>query len=234
MDETQEKAEKLQQKLNNSPMILLSEFAAKQKGEQLQVQRKKPDNVNQASDFWLQRPDVDKIIASARSLRDRCLIKLLYFGMVRRNEARSLRIEDLDFARCRLNLKITKRSKPRVVPVIEPGVFEDLRLHVGKRNTGWVFMSTSKDGRLSNKAINDIVGATAQLAGVKQPNPRRKNLNPHIFRHSYARYLRRRQPPIAIEVLQKLLGHADVKTTLGTYGTADLDFMESELRRCLL
>lgn len=220
-------------KLNVSHAILLSEFEATKKGRELQVKRKKPEQVNQASDFWLKREDVELIISRARNLRDRCLLKLLYFGMVRRNEARSLRIEDIDFANLRLNLRITKRSKPRTVPIFENGVFDDLRLYIEKRTIGWVFLSKSKDGRLSNKAINDIVGQTAELAGIKQPNPRLKTLNPHIFRHSFARYLRRRNPPIAIEVLQKLLGHKSVKTTIDIYGSADLTFIEDELKRCM-
>jgi len=39
-------------------------------------------------------------------------------------------------------------------------------------------------------------------------------------------------PLIAIEVLQKILGHSDIKTTMNIYGSADLQFMEDELHRC--
>ncbi|MFA5077354.1 MAG: tyrosine-type recombinase/integrase [Candidatus Micrarchaeia archaeon] len=236
MEEEKEKGAEASLKLVNTPSesssIQLPQFEAREEAGQLQVKRKKPDQVNQSSDFWLKQEDVLKLIGSARSLRDRCILKLLYFGMLRRNEARSLRIEDIDFPRHRLNLHITKRSKPRSVPITEPGVFDDLRLYLEKRATGWVFVSKSKDGRLSNTAINDIVGLTAQLAGIANPNPRLRKLNPHILRHSFARHLRRQSPPIAIEVLQKLLGHKSVSTTMNIYASADLDFMEEELKRC--
>lgn len=220
-------------KLNNTQAIMLSGFEAKEKDGQIIIKSKKPQRVNQNSDFWLQREQVDKLFSASHSLRDRCILKLLYFGMLRRNEARSLKIEDCDFSAHRLNLKITKRSKPRCVPIIEGDVWDDLRLMIGSRKTGWVFMSKSKDGRLSPKAINDIVGGTATGAGIAQPNPRLRTLNPHILRHSRARWLRRQNPPVAIEVLQKLLGHSSVKTTMDIYGTADLQFMEDELRRCI-
>lgn len=219
-------------KLNASHAIALSEFQAKQKDGQLVIRPKKPERVNQNSDFWLKREQVDLLLSAARSLRDRCLLKLLYFGMLRRNEARSLKIEDCDFTAKRLNLKITKRSKPRTVPIMEPGVWDDLRLSVGSRKAGWVFASKSKDGRLSPKAINDIVAQSAKAAALAQPNPNLRRMNPHILRHSFARHLRRQTPPIAIEVLQKLLGHSSVRTTMDIYGTADLEFMEDELRRC--
>jgi len=224
--------EKLDKIPSKASSVQLTQFEARKKAGHLQVQHKKPELVNQSSDFWLKQEDVLRLIGAARSLRDRCIIKLLYFGMLRRNEARSLRIEDIDFQARRLHLHITKRSKPRTVPIIEPGVLDDLKLFIEKRSAGWVFLSKSKDGRLSNTAINDIVGQTAQLAGLANPNPRLRNLNPHILRHSFARHLRRQSPPCAIEVLQKLLGHKSVSTTMNIYASADLDFMEQELKRC--
>jgi len=224
------------QKLNRiAPKALtmqISGFQVQRRAGQLQVKPHKPEQVNQASDFWLKREVVEKIISKCRTLRDRCIHKLLYYGLMRRNEVRSLKIEDIDFARKRLHLQITKRSKPRTVPVLMPGVIEDVQLLIEKRKSGWVFLSKSKDGRLSNKTINDIVGDTAELAGVKTPNPRRKNMNPHIYRHSFARHLRRQKPPIAIEVLQKLLGHKDIRTTMNIYGSADMEFIEEEMARC--
>lgn len=226
------KAEKGNSIAPKSLTVQVPGFQLQRRAGQLQVKRKMTEQVNQASDFWLKREEVEKIISSCRTLRDRCIHKLLYYGMMRRNEVRSLKIEQIDFARKRLHLQITKRSKPRTVPVLVPGVLEDVRLLIEKRRAGWVFLSKSKDGRLANKSINDIVGDTADRAGVKTPNPRRKRMNPHIYRHSFARHLRRQKPPIAIEVLQKLLGHKDIRTTMNIYGSADLEFIEEEMNRC--
>jgi integrase/recombinase XerD len=223
-------------KLNTSYMkrqaVQIPQFQVRQTKEGVAVQRMKPQGANQASDYWLQQEDVLKMISAAQSARDKAIIGLLYFGMLRRHEARSLKIEDIDWQNRILHLKITKGSKPRSVPIVEERVFEYLRMEIGKRTSGWVFLSKSKDGRLSNQAINEIVAKVAGAAGVKNPNPRRKKLNPHILRHSFARFLRRQNPPIAIEVLQKLLGHANVGTTMNIYASADMDFMKKELERC--
>lgn len=220
------------QKLNISSTDLLSGFQAKQKNGVLIIKPNKINPVNQSSDFWLKLEQVEKIFSACKNLRDRVVIKLMYYGLLRRNEVRSLRIEDCDFNSKTLHLRITKRSKPRSVPIIQNEVWEDLRLLISNRKTGWVFVSKSKDGRLSPKALNDIVGQTAKLAGIEQPNPRLKTMNPHILRHSRARFLRRQNPPIAIEVLQKLLGHSSVKTTMDIYASADLQFISDELNRC--
>lgn len=208
--------------------------------EKGKVKAKKYRGLNQASDYWLPFEDVQKIIGGCYNPRDRAIIMLLYYGMLRRHEARSLKIENIDFANGILHLKITKGTKdgrgkenPRSVPIVESAVFDAIRMHIGKRTSGWAFISNSKDGRLSNQAINEIVKQAAINAKITSPNPNRATVNPHLFRHSFARYLRRQAPPIAIEVLQKLLGHRNVSTTLNIYATADVNFMQAELRRCM-
>jgi len=240
MAETPGKEQDADAKLNTSlkGTVSLPQFELKEKGGELRVKRTAHKGVNQASDYWLPYEDAQRLINAPTDVRDRAILACLYFGMLRRHEARSLKIEDIDFENRVLHLKITKGTKdgkkenPRSVPIVEDRVFDYLRLHIRGRKAGWVFLSKSKDGRLSNAAINEIVGRAAQLAGIANPNPKHRRLNPHILRHSFARYLRRRQPPIAIEVLQKLLGHKSVSTTMNIYATADLDFMQSELKRC--
>jgi len=221
-------------KLNISAGKLLSvemdNFVVIKKEGIIEIVRKKKEY--EPSDFWIKREDVERMFATAKSLRDRCILKLLYFAMMRRNEVRSLRIEDVNFDTRMLNLQITKRGRPRSIPIISDSLLDDLRLVIGKRTSGWVFLSKSKDGRLSNVAINDIVAKAGADAGIVNPNPHRKKINPHILRHSFARYLRRQQPPIAIEVLQKLLGHKSVKTTMDIYASADMEFVRGELERC--
>jgi integrase len=232
MPETKENEAGLQEKGNTSHAILLSEFEAKQRGEELQVKRKKPQRANERADFALKHEDCLRIINAAQGPRDRTIIGLLYFALLRRDEVRSLGIENVNFPNHRLDLTRTKGGKPRSVPIVEDSVLLGLQDIIGKRTKGWVFVSKSKDGRFSNKAINDIVAKTAARAGVSNPAPGMKNVNPHIFRHSRARFLRRQSPPMAIECLQRIMGHSTIKTTLDIYGRPDLAFMEEELRRC--
>ena len=55
---------------------------------------------------------------------------------------------------------------------------------------------------------------------MPNPNPRYKNINPHLLRHSLARNWKRHGG--SIESLQKLLGHERIATTLELYGTESL------------
>ncbi|MFX0139898.1 MAG: tyrosine-type recombinase/integrase, partial [Candidatus Hodarchaeota archaeon] len=63
-------------------------------------------------------------------------------------------------------------------------------------------------------------------AGIKNPNPRLKHINPHIFRHSIARYLKNKG--FSVEWIQNFLGHASYKTTMDMYGTLSIDEMQQE------
>jgi integrase len=51
---------------------------------------------------------------------------------------------------------------------------------------------------------------------VKNPNPRLQNMNPHIFRHSFSRLSL--AAGIPFNMVQRIAGHADARTTLQMYG----------------
>ena len=56
-----------------------------------------------------------------------------------------------------------------------------------------------------------------------------RNVNIHMLRHTYAtRCIESRMPA---EVLQKLLGHKDISTTINTYTTIFDEFKEDEVAR---
>ena len=83
---------------------------------------------------------------------------------------------------------------------------------------GNIFTSVKNyPGGLSLKQINEIVGKCAQKAGVKHPNPARKQINPHLFRHSFVRNALKAGMPL--QYVQKILGHSSIKTTIDVYGT---------------
>ena len=68
-------------------------------------------------------------------------------------------------------------------------------------------------------------------AGVENPNPKYKNLTPHLFRHSFAREWKKQGG--SIESLSKILGHTSVKTTLDEYGTEDIDQVQENYERVM-
>jgi integrase len=72
--------------------------------------------------------------------------------------------------------------------------------------------------------VNTIVQKVGESAGVTNPNPGRAQLNPHIFRHSIARYLKSKG--FSAEWIQNFLGHQSYQTTMDMYGTISIDEMQ--------
>jgi site-specific recombinase XerD len=86
-----------------------------------------------------------------------------------------------------------------------------------------VFLS-NQGTALSLRSINYVIEGVAKRAGVENPNPRLQHLNPHIFRHSIARFLKSKG--FTAEWIQNFLGHQSYKTTMDMYGTISIDEMQ--------
>lgn len=63
------------------------------------------------------------------------------------------------------------------------------------------------------------------MAGVRHPNPAKEDINPHLFRHSFARMMLERG--MRMEEVQKLLGHSSIRTTMDVYGTPGMETVQS-------
>lgn len=177
-----------------------------------------------ASAYHLKPSEVKKIIYSTINFRDRCLLKTLYWAGLRREEARTLDVRDIDFDRKRI--KVTgKGNKTRIIPVIDEDFLSDLNHLIGKSSQGPVFLGPNSKP-LSARRINYIVQKAGERSGIKNPNPALKNINPHIFRHSIARFLK--SQGFSAEWIQNFLGHASFKTTMDMYGTISIDEMQDE------
>src|SRR5215467_4769001 len=79
--------------------------------------------------------------------------------------------------------------------------------------------------------VNHIVETIGVKAGVTNPNPRLMHLNPHLFRHSIARFLKSKC--FSAEWIQNFLGHESYKTTMDMYGTLSIDEMQEVGARLL-
>jgi integrase/recombinase XerD len=176
-----------------------------------------------ASAYHLKPPDIRKLIIAAPTFRDRCVIKTLYWLGLRRQELVNLDVRDIDFGRKRVTVRKGKGGKTRIVPMIDDEYIGDLKHLIGHRTEGPVFLS-NQDRALSLRRVNDIVETLGQKAGIANPNPRLRHLNPHIFRHSIARFLKSKG--FSAEWIQNFLGHESYQTTMDMYGTISLDEMQ--------
>ena len=173
------------------------------------------------NEYYLSWEEINKIIASAKNLKERVVLKILARTGMRRFELMNLRVKDLDFERKRIHITrgkggTEKEPKARVVP-IDDDTLQDLRFYLDGRRSGKLIQSnkTASEG-ISLSAINRIVSGAAERAKISNPNPKSKHLNPHIFRHSFSRLSL--MEGIPFNIVQKIAGHADARTTLQMYG----------------
>jgi integrase len=82
----------------------------------------------------------------------------------------------------------------------------------------WIFASPSRHGRLpwSADSVNDAYKKAASTAEVA-------HVSTHSMRHTYRSWLDAVGTPIAVQ--QKLMRHADIRTTMNTYGDVVTDEM---------
>ncbi len=82
----------------------------------------------------------------------------------------------------------------------------------------WIFASPAQLGRLpwSADSVNDAYKKAASAAGIA-------HVSTHSMRHTYRSWLDAVGTPIAVQ--QKLMRHADIRTTMNTYGDVVTDEM---------
>jgi len=132
------------------------------------------------------------------------IVEFLYDTGARISEACSLRWEDLDFERKQILLR-GKGRKQRLVPLAKP-LQELLLIQKQAKQSPWVFPS-HRDVR---KSVDPrVVRRWLRRLSLEQGS--RKNLHPHLFRHSTATHLL--DGGADLRVIQELLGHASLSTT---------------------
>jgi len=87
-----------------------------------------------------------------------------------------------------------------------------------KAESDWVFASPAQIGRLpwSADSLNDAYKKAGPASGVL-------NVSTHTMRHTYRSWLDAVGTPLAVQ--QKLVGHADIRTTMNVYGDVVTDEM---------
>ena len=173
------------------------------------------------NEYYLNWDEINQIISAAKNLKESLVLKIMARTGMRRFELSNLEVKDVDIERKRLFIKkgkgaTEKDQKSRAVP-IDDDTLQSFKFYIGSRKTGFLIQSNKKahDG-ISLSQINRIVANCAARANVKNPNPQLNNMNPHIFRHSFSRLSL--AAGIPFNMVQRIAGHADARTTLQMYG----------------
>lgn len=154
------------------------------------------------------------MVLGTKSLRDRVLLRVLIETGIRRAEAVMLRWTDVEFNDRYLIVRKGKGSKLRMIPIGQE-LAVDLQVLV-PRTKGQFVLHSRQGERLSFRQVNRIIADLGRRVGIRHPDPRRRHLTCHLFRHTFARLWKDAHG--SIESLSTILGHNSVATTWDVYG----------------
>lgn len=154
----------------------------------------------------LSHEESQKLIQTAYSGEGKygLLIKTLFLTGTRASEFVNIKAEDILFEECEILVTHGKGGKKRYVPILT-SLAQELKTYLRGRKKGYLFES-NRHSKYSTRRIQQIVQECAQKAGII------KHVHPHLLRHSVATILR--QKGMALDLIQKFLGHSKIETTL--------------------
>jgi integrase/recombinase XerD len=165
---------------------------------------------------FLDLEEVDRLLAApdvstARGLRDKALLEVLYASGMRVSELVGVKPGDLNLDQGYLTCT-GKGDKQRIVPIgQEAAAWVRRYMRDGrpallrKRSSPWLFVNARDGGPLSRVGFWKVLKGYGLKAGIT------REISPHVLRHSFATHLLERGADL--RAIQVMLGHADLSTT---------------------
>ncbi|HUS02333.1 MAG TPA: site-specific integrase [Chitinophagaceae bacterium] len=149
--------------------------------------------------------EVTKIINAISNIKHKAMLMIGYAAGLRISEIINLKIKDIDSERMMLHIRNAKGKKDREV-VLSETLLIVLRIYYKEYKPKQFLFEGQSGGAYTARSLNRIMQDAKQKAGVK------KEGSIHAFRHSFATHLL--EGGTDISIIQTLLGHNDIKTTL--------------------
>lgn len=150
-----------------------------------------------------------EIVYQAKEIKHMILIRLLIYTGVRVHELVNIKIKDIDFDGCQIQIKEARGAKDRIVPF--PESFKDtLKLYVQEalRESAIYLFESNRRTAYTTRGIRNILANYAAEAGMKE------SLSPQKLRHFLFSWLK--QQGIDDEFIQPYSGH-ETKKSLEIY-----------------
>lgn len=165
-------------------------------------------------------------VSTSEGTRNYAIIETLYSCGLRVSELTGLRFSDLYFDEGFIRV-VGKGDKQRLIPIsdiaiqkINQWLYYRRQINIKKGNEDIVFISSRRGRGLSRITVFHFIKQYAEAAGIK------KEVSPHVFRHSFATHLLERGANI--RVIQEMLGHEKIATT-EIYTHIDRTFLRQEI-----
>jgi len=152
----------------------------------------------------LSREEVSSILNSARNIKHKLLLWMIYSCGLRRSEVTNIRLRDLDRERSILHIRQGKGNVDRIVP-LSPMVWERIDEYRESYCPIEYLFEGQTGGRYSTESVYRVFKDAMHRAGII------KDVGVHCLRHSYATHLH--EKGLDIRYIQELLGHKSTRTT---------------------
>lgn len=149
--------------------------------------------------------EIKLVIQSIENLKHRTIISLIYSYGLRISECVKIKIRDIDSTRMMIKVLQSKGNKDRYVPLSNKMLIL-LREYYKEYKPKEYLFEGQIEKFYSVRSIQSILKSAISKTKIK------KKISVHSLRHSYATHLLEQGTDISL--IQKLLGHKDIKTTL--------------------
>lgn len=123
-----------------------------------------------------------QVLQTCGSLQHEIMLKLLFFTAVRVSELVRIKVEEIDFERCKIFIAEGKGRKDRYI--LFPKSFRlVLRSHLRANPQNRYLFETTRSTPFTPRRVQQIVQQYREEAGIVQP------VHPHLFRHQMITYL---------------------------------------------
>jgi integrase/recombinase XerD len=164
--------------------------------------------------------EVAAIINSLSNVKHKAMLMLAYSAGLRVSEVVTLKTCQVDSKRMCIFVERAKGKKDRMV-LLSPVVLVILRAYAVQYKPpkqGYLFQGAVAGQAYSTRSLEEVIQQAKQKAGVI------KQGSMHALRHSFATHLLERGTDISM--IQKLLGHNDLRTTLRYLHTTNKDLIK--------
>jgi site-specific recombinase XerD len=153
----------------------------------------------------LTEPEVARLLAAARNLKEQAMLMALYSAGLRLRELTHLQPRDIESDGMRIRVCEAKGGKQRYVALSSTLLIVLRRYFRLYRPTQWLFFGESRDQPIHDRTVQKIVAVAARQAGIS------KAVSPHTLRHSFATHLL--EHGTDLRFIQEALGHQHLTTT---------------------
>jgi site-specific recombinase XerD len=154
----------------------------------------------------LSREEIANMLRLTNNPKHKVIIAVLYSSGVRREELLNLKIRDIDSDRMLIRVRNGKGNKSRDT-LLAQNTLELLREYYRLYHPSeYLFESYRPGVAYSATSVEKVVQRAVQRANIT------KHIYPHSLRHTFATHLL--EQGANLKVIQKLLGHASLRSTM--------------------